>query len=191
MSKSSTGNIIGPFITLIVLMLLFGIVKGCNAVVQYFSEGSTEEQGQIVLEFEREMNSIEGSVEGLGDQVAEEVRKIADHKVPDLDKLKDAENKFHSVSERIKSLEIPSGLTEEREQKLKDIQTDMEQVYAFKSYAMMDARHFIINSDPKSLQDFVTNTSLAQDNLTNVVTDMVMLKKELGVLDVDVTQQKK
>ncbi|MED4586525.1 hypothetical protein P9578_27600 [Brevibacillus choshinensis] len=189
MSKKDSGSTIGAIVIIIIIAIIFGVIKGCNAVVQYFSEGSVQEQAQIVLDFEKEVYSIELQTEDIGKQVATELNKIADHNIPDLDLIDKAEDKFMSASNQLKSLDIPSGLTEEREIELEDIKTDFEQAYAFKSYAMMNFSKYLINHDEKDLQEFVEMTSLAQDNLTGAIAGIAMLKKELGVVDVDVSKQ--
>lgn len=181
MGQKSAGNIVGPFLLLIVLLLGAGIVKGCNAVVQFFSEGSMEEQAQIVLDFEQRIISIEQSVTDIGDQISGELSSFEKGTIPNLAVIENAEEEFRKVSTRIEAIEIPSGLTEERENKLEEMKQDFSDSYAFKSYAMRHFRLYLQTYTEEELAEFMNMSSLAQDNLTGAVTEMVLLKKELGV----------
>ncbi|QDX94339.1 hypothetical protein EEL30_19865 [Brevibacillus laterosporus] len=90
-----------------------------------------------------------------------------------------------SVSKQLERLVIPSGLTEEREKKLKKIKEDLRLHYSLKSIAMWNIKNYAINQNEKDLQDFMTSSSLAQDSITRVNIELPMLEKEMGIVKVD------
>ncbi|MCZ1264540.1 hypothetical protein PTQ21_00220 [Paenibacillus marchantiae] len=191
MSKEKSGSTWGSIFIIVLIFLVILAVKGCNSVVQHFSEGSVEEQGQIVLEFEKQVNEIDKGLSKLGNEVAEELKDFSIETIPNLEMIEEAERQYRVAANRIKDIDIPRGLTTERKSELKSIQEDFEYSYTFKSNAMWRLSNFYSKGELEDLEEMNTDTALAQDNFLDGVAGLVTLKKELGVLDIDATTKEK
>ncbi|WP_434749479.1 hypothetical protein [Paenibacillus amylolyticus] len=191
MSKEKSGSTWGTIFIIVLIFLVILIVRGCNSVVQHFSEGSVEEQGQIVLEFEKQVNEIDEGLSKLGKEVAEELKNFSIEAMPNLELIEKAERQYRVAANQIKDIDIPRGLTTERKSELKSIQEDFEYAYTFKSNAMWRLSNFYSKGELKDIEEMNTDTALAQDNLLDGVAGMVTLKKELGILDFDATTKEK
>lgn len=191
MSKEKSGSTWGSIFIIVLIFLVILAVKGCNSVVQHFSEGSVEEQGQIVLEFEKQVNEIDKGLSKLGNEVAEELKDFSIETIPNLEMIEEAERQYRVAANRIKDIDIPRGLTTERKSELKSIQEDFEYSYTFKSNAMWRLSNFYSKGELEDLEEMNTDTALAQDNFLDGVAGLVTLKKELSVLDIDATTKEK
>lgn len=187
MSKEKSGSTWGSIFIIVLIFLVILAVRGCNSVVQHFSEGSVEEQGQIVLEFEKQVNEIDKGLSKLGNEVAEELKNFSIETMPNLELIEEAERQYRVAANRIKDIDIPRGLTTERKSELKSIQEDFDYSYTFKSNAMWRLSNFYSTGELEDLEEMNTDNALAQDNLLDGVAGLVTLKKELGVLDFDAT----
>lgn len=170
---------------LVVIFLIVGGVKGCNKIVHNMSIGSVAEQGQIVLDFEKKITTIENDVDSLNKEISEELLRISENKTPNLELLEEAEETYNYISIQIEEIKIPKGLTTEREDNLKDIKTDFENSYKFKSNSMFYLLLLFETYDEESTDGFKTSASLAESNLLDAISGLVMLEKELGVMNED------
>lgn len=164
----------------IVLCLAVAGVRGCNNLVHKMGVGTVEEQLIIVQNFEEKVNELDKEADGLNKQVSKELLKIADYEMPDLELIEKAEKTNNSISIRMEDIEIPKGLTKEREERLTEIKADFAQMYKFKSNAMFYYSLAFEESDPEMLQSFNANTDVAYNIMLRATTDLELLKKELG-----------
>lgn len=183
MSKKGSGSILGSVMLLLAIGLVFWFVKGCNVIVQSTSEGTVEEQREIVLHFVQEIDSIEKSVDYLKKDLPAEFSKFDPSTLPNLDLIVRAEDEYMSASLKMKSIKIPSGLPEERKNKLENIRTELEYAYSFKSFSLMHFRRYFIEQEEKEIQDCIQTNALSQNSLIKAASEIVVLKNELGLID--------
>lgn len=183
MSKNNNGSTWGVIALVILIALVIMGVRGCNALVFKMGIKSTEAQGQIVLDFEKQIYTADNEVSLLNKQIEQEILNLSENKPVDASLIEKADSEYKRISNIIEQIDIPQGLTKERKEKLENIRKDTAYQYSFKSGAMFYLSLFLRNNTPSDLQDFMTNSSLAQENMLDVATGMVMLKKELGIID--------
>lgn len=188
MSKNNSGSTWGVLALVLLIALVIMGVRGCNSLVFKMSVKSTEAQGQIVLDFEKQIYTADNEVSLLNKQIEQEILNLSENKPVDASLIEKADSQYKRISNKIEQIDIPKGLTKERKEKLEGIRKDMADQYTFKSGAMFYLSLFLRDNTPSDLQDFMTNSSLAYENMMDVATGMVTLKKELGILDTDATK---